>query len=171
MHPLLRRSVLVLVVPLAGLVQTGCGSEIGDSCSISTDCSNSGDRICDTLSFEGYCTVFGCDSDTCPEESECVRFFAGVSTNLPCDPATEDLPGAGGTDDCSLDELCSLSENCVPRSAEIRYCMRLCDSHDDCRDGYECRDEELMRTHGGEPVPPAGETVLDNLRPFCGEAP
>jgi hypothetical protein len=167
-HALLIRSVMCLAVGLVSAAgAAGCGSEIGDACSLSSDCSNSGDRICDTLSEGGYCTVFGCDHDTCPEESECVRFFAGVATNLPCDPATEDV----STDDCSADELCSLTENCVPRSAEIRYCMRLCDTQDDCREGYECRTEDLMREHGGEPVPPPGESVLDNIAAFCAEAP
>ena len=78
---------------------------------------------------------------------------------------------SGTSDDCSLDELCSLAGNCVPRSSEIRFCMRKCDADDDCRDGYECRDLALMEAHGGEPVPPAGEAVADDPQPFCASAP
>lgn len=127
---------------------SGCGQEIGDECVISSDCSPNGDRQCDTSSKGGYCTVQGCDFDTCPDEAVCVRFFNGSFANKPCDPGTEDL----GADACSLDELCSIAGNCVPRSSEVRFCMRTCESGGDCRDGYECRDVELMKLHGGQPV-------------------
>jgi hypothetical protein len=162
------------------LLSAGCGHEIGDSCVVSADCGNDIGRVCDPLSLDGYCTQVGCDFDTCPEEATCIRFVAGVSTNLPCDPATEDLiveqngvqtrpPNA--TDDCVSDEFCTLTGNCVPRSAEVRYCMKSCGSNGDCRDGYECRDRELMELHGGEPVPPPGVNLLDYIHPFCGQAP
>src|SRR4051812_14467501 len=66
----------------------GCGKEIGDKCVISSDCSPNGDRICDTSSREGYCTIQGCDVTTCPDEASCIRFFTGSFTNLEC--ATQD---------------------------------------------------------------------------------
>ena len=118
---------LILCV-FAGLAAAGCGSEIGDSCLVSTDCDPSGERTCIEQSRDGYCTILGCDYDTCPDEAVCVRFFAGEFANKTCDPVTED----DGTDDCSLDELCTISGHCVPRSAEQRFCMRKCDG--DCRD-------------------------------------
>lgn len=145
----------------------GCGSEIGDSCSIASDCASDGTRTCDTAQSGGYCTIFGCDFDTCPDEGVCIRFFAIGSTGLPCDPTTEDI----STDDCLPEELCSLKGDCVPRAAEIRYCMRACEGSGDCRDGYECRGEALMREHGGEPVPAPGESVVDSITPFCAEQP
>ena len=88
-------------------------------------------------------------------------------------------------DCCSLDELCSIEgavdpiqSHCVPRSSEIRYCMRTCDSDGDCRDGYECRDLAKMKAHGGEPVlapsltPGAPRPVVDENSPkFCAAAP
>jgi hypothetical protein len=141
------------------LLLFGCGKEIGDECINSIDCSPNGDRLCiDPAVNGGYCTIQGCDVDSCPEESVCVRFFSGGFANRPCD----------GAEDCSLDELCSLG-TCVARSSESRFCMRKCESGD-CRDGYECRVEALMKAHGGEPVP--GSPLQDgNPQPFCATAP
>jgi len=137
----------------------GCGKEIGDSCIVSSDCDPNGTRVCDVSQKEGYCTIMGCDYSTCPEESACIRFFSGSFANKSCD------------DGCSLDELCDLNNHCVPRSAESRYCMRTCDSNDDCRDGYECRDLAKMKSHGGEPVLEGGAQVDDSSPKFCAIAP
>jgi hypothetical protein len=162
------RSMTALFALLVGAVTAACGDEIGDECTLSSDCSNRGDRICDINSPGGYCTIIGCDYDTCPEESVCVRFFSIAETNRACDPRTEDIED--GSNDCTADEICTLRETCVPRNAELRYCMRTCGGNDDCRDGYECRDEELMRENGGEPVPPPGEALADDLTSFCAAA-
>lgn len=155
---------IVLAFSLASLA--ACGNQIGDSCSLSSDCSPQGDRICDVSSPGGYCTIFGCDHDSCPGGAVCVRFFS-AETDMPCDPETEDL----GTDDCTMDEICTLSGYCVPRTAEMRFCMKKCKGDGDCRQDYECRDRELMVEHGGEPVPPPGETVTDDPQSFCAVAP
>ncbi len=162
---------LLLLCCLGSLGGLGCGKEIGDECFSGADCSPNGDRQCDSSSKEGYCTVQGCDFSTCPEEAVCVRFFTGSFGNKPCDPATEDLGGEGSTNACSFDELCALVGNCVPRSAEIRYCMRKCGSDGDCRDGYECRDEAEMKAHGGEPVLDPARTGAVDLPKFCAGAP
>lgn len=159
--------VLRLGLVCLALFAAACGEEIGDACSLSSDCSPQGDRICDVASPGGYCTVFGCDVGTCPEEAVCVRFFPTVDSNRPCDPATED----NGTDACTADEVCTLAGACALRSAEVRYCMRTCGSQDDCRDDYECRDVELMRAHGGEPVPEPGEVRGQDVTNFCAVAP
>lgn len=45
----------------------GCKQHIGDQCAGSTDCSVTGERQCDLAQPGGYCTVFSCDPDTCPE--------------------------------------------------------------------------------------------------------
>jgi hypothetical protein len=160
------RSTAALLVLLAS---AACGDEIGDECSLSSDCSTQGDRICDITSPGGYCTVLGCDVDTCPEESVCVRFYSVADSNRQCDPRAEDV--VAGNNQCTADELCTLSGTCVPRTAEVRFCMRKCGSNGDCRDNYECRDEALMRDHGGEPVPRPGEAVSDDPQPFCAAAP
>jgi hypothetical protein len=167
--PQLRATFTLLVLLGTAASQLGCGDEIGDECSLSTDCSSQGDRICDISSPNGYCTIIGCDHDTCPEESICVRFFSVSSSNRACDPRLEDVDPEQNM--CTADEFCTLSGTCVPRTAEIRYCMKTCGGNGDCRDGYECRDEELMQEHGGEPVPPPGEAVSQDPQPFCAAAP
>ena len=55
-------------------MMVGCAPGIGDSCSVSADCSVNGDRICDTAQPNGYCTVRGCDPDTCPDSALCVEW-------------------------------------------------------------------------------------------------
>lgn len=154
---------LVLVAMLAA----GCGKQIGDACIVSSDCDPNGQRMCDTSQKEGYCTIQGCDYDTCPQEAACIRFFTGQFDNKTCDPTTEDKT----TDNCSLDELCDLEGHCVARSSELRYCMLKCSSNGDCRDGYECRDLTLMKEHGGEPVLAPGVPVDEHAPKFCAAKP
>jgi hypothetical protein len=165
----------------------GCGKEIGDDCLLSSDCSPDGDRVCviDMSTNSGYCTIQGCDFDTCPDESVCVRFFTGSFGNRECNRLTEDDGSDSQTDDCSFDELCSLTPDecttkgydaadcgrCVPRSAESRFCMKTCDSDGDCRDDYQCRDLEDMKANGGEPVLPPGQKVDERSPKFCAAAP
>jgi len=154
------RLSLVCVVVFAA----GCGQQIGDSCIVSSDCAIDGSRVCDTSTgqTDGYCTIAGCDYDTCPEEAVCVRFFSGGFTNKPC----------GTQADCSLDELCSIESVCVPRSAETRFCMKKCSQASDCRDHYECRDFASMIVHGGEPVVAPGDVVnASTAQAFCASAP
>jgi hypothetical protein len=155
---------------VAGGLLTACGKEIGDSCIVSTDCGADINLVCDQASLDGYCTIPGCDFGTCPDEAVCVRFYTASFANLPCDPATEDLGGAASPNACGLDEVCTLNGQCVPSSSETRFCMKTCGDSGDCRDGYECRDEALMRAHGGEPVPPPGQR-LASFDAFCAEAP
>lgn len=56
------------------VVLAGCQPEIGDSCSNSIDCSANNTRICDTASEKGYCTIRGCDPDSCPGGALCVEW-------------------------------------------------------------------------------------------------
>jgi hypothetical protein len=148
------------------LLVAACGKEIGDACVVSSDCDPNGERQCDVSSKGGYCTIQGCDFDTCPHESTCVRFFTGAFSNRPCDPTAPN-----DTNGCSLDELCSLVGECVPRSSEVRFCMKKCGGSGDCRDGYECRDLNLMIQHGGEPVLTPGTPITEQTAPkFCAPA-
>ena len=149
------------------LLLGACGEEIGDSCNLSTDCSSNGQRICDTNSPGGCCTIIGCDVGTCPGEAVCVRFFPVTTTNRVCDPAAEDRT----ENFCTSDEVCTFSGTCAPRNSEVRFCMRKCGSDGDCRGEYECRDDELKREHGGESVPEAGEPVGSNTLGFCAAEP
>jgi hypothetical protein len=158
---------LPCIIVLGAAAAVACGHEIGDECTISSECSPQGDRICDSSQRGGYCTIIGCDYDTCPEEAVCVRFFPAGNATILCEHVTEDVE----SDACTPDEICTLAGYCAPRAAEVRYCMRACSDGGDCRDEYECRDEELMIAHGGEPVPPPGEAVADDPQPFCATAP
>jgi len=184
-----RLVTLVLLVAALG----ACGKQIGDACNFGQDCSPNGDRSCDPnpTSPGGYCTVIGCDYSTCPGEAVCVQFYTGTFSNRPCDgtlendecqsgreavpavpemngmPATPEIPGYAG----SLDEVCALSGYCVARSSEVRYCMLKCDSDGDCRDGYECRDIERMKEHGGQPVLAPGVEITESSPKFCAARP
>jgi hypothetical protein len=107
--------------PIAGLIVSwglalGCRPQIGDDCVTAQDCSAQGDRLCDTSQPEGYCTVFGCDPDACPDGSVCVGF------GLELDPACE----VSGTD---------------PRWKRFQrtFCLATCEEDADCREGYQCR--------------------------------
>ena len=149
------------------LAASACGKEIGDACVASSDCDPNGARQCDTVDKEGYCTIQGCDYDTCPGEAACVSFFTGSFANRPCNPATENST----SDQCNLDELCALEGHCVARSSELRFCMKKCDSDTDCRDGYECRDIAKMIADGGQPVLAPGLQVDASSPKFCAPAP
>ncbi len=69
-----RELVLVAATALVVLLGIGCKPQIGDSCKLSTDCSVTGDRLCDTSQPDGYCTIFNCEPDSCPGSSTCVEF-------------------------------------------------------------------------------------------------
>jgi hypothetical protein len=181
--PMGSRHVVLALAGLAvvGALLGGCGKEIGDACTLSTDCSPNGDRVCQCWncsgvdptgdSQNGYCTIQGCDFGTCPDEAVCVSFFTGGFENPIGKMCGPDVAPAQQVT-CSLDELCSLAGNCVPRSSELRYCMAKCDSDGDCRDGYECRDLTRMMEHGGEPVPELGKSLdPNNLQKFCAAKP
>jgi hypothetical protein len=146
------RCALVLAF---AILAAACGSKIGDSCAVGSDCSQEGGRICDRSQPDGYCTVANCDVGTCPEESECVQFFASVRDTT-CATAA----------DCSLDQVCTVGGYCADRATESRFCMLRCGSQGDCRDGYECRNLERMGQHGGQPVAREGQEVSE-LPFFC----
>jgi hypothetical protein len=154
-----RLACLLLATFAAAL--TACGNKIGDECSINTDCSAENTRFCETSWPGGYCTVLGCDKGSCPEESDCIQFFSVINqdktcaTNADCDP---------------VDEVCTIGGLCAARSSESRACMLRCGGGDDCREGYECRDVDLMKKHGGQPLLEAGQSFEAEARAFCAAA-
>jgi hypothetical protein len=109
------------VASLACLV--GCTPAIGDRCTLSTDCSIQGNRVCDTSQPNGYCTVFSCSANSCPDNSACIEFGASV-------------PG------CPYDDYGAPSR--VGRS----ICMRTCVVNSDCRssEGYVCTRPDPTQT-------------------------
>lgn len=108
----LRSPALIAAATLLALFAFGCSPKIGDDCNSSTDCSLRGDRLCDSTQPGGYCTVFNCEPDGCPEEAQCVAFQA------------------------SLDPVC-VDPQQYPRFRRS-FCMKRCENDGDCRDGYDC---------------------------------
>jgi hypothetical protein len=98
-------------------VAAGCKPKVGDDCRISTDCSAAADRLCDITAPGGYCTVYNCEPNSCPEdESLCVEFGAQRSPIAKCVDKQSPSPYARA------------------------FCMATCDKDSDCRDGYSCED-------------------------------
>jgi hypothetical protein len=107
-----------LVLPMLLVLLAACRPEIGDECVSSIDCSSQGDRLCDTSQPEGYCTIFSCEPDNCPEDdSVCVGF------GLVLAPTCDTKEGA--------------ADPRWPRF-ERTFCMAPCEEDDDCRVGYQC---------------------------------
>jgi len=107
-----------------GLALGACKPGIGDACTTSTDCSQSGDRLCDISQPNGYCTIFNCEpagtnaASKCPDDSACIAFAAEPS------PLEECANALGAT------------------PYQRTFCLRKCDRNSDCRDGYVCKDPE-----------------------------
>jgi hypothetical protein len=98
-------------------IAAGCKPKIGDDCRISRDCSAAADRLCDTTSPGGYCTIYNCEPGTCPDdESLCVEFGAQRSTVSKCVDLQSPSPYARA------------------------FCMATCEDDGDCRSGYSCED-------------------------------
>lgn len=117
-RPLMPRLHEKLMLPALLLaLAAGCKPKIGDDCQLSTDCSAAGDRLCDITAPGGYCTVYNCEPNACPEdESLCVQFAARRSPIAACDDLQSPSPYAR------------------------TFCMATCESDADCREGYECAD-------------------------------
>ena len=114
LHPSLLASTALLA--LAALA--ACTPEIGDKCTLSTDCSIRQDRVCDTSQPNGYCTK-NCGGNGCPDKAACVLYNTS-------------LPG------CGFDDRAGPGGSRVARS----FCSARCFSNEDCRteEGYICAD-------------------------------
>ncbi len=115
---------------LLTLLAPACGSQIGDSCTTNVDCAQDATRDCDLSQPGGYCTVNGCDEQSCPSEAVCIRIFPYEDPGSACQQDS----------DCTSAGLCLPEGFCVPRASERRYCERKCGSNGDCRGGYVCRE-------------------------------
>ena len=126
------RLCLLLALATAALSASACKPEIGDECKLSTDCSITGDRLCDTSQPDGYCTIFNCTAGSCPDEAICVSFHAADPSKRPDDRFGESR-------------------------FERRFCVRACDANSDCRSGYVCVDPATGGREGrieeGDPHP------------------
>jgi uncharacterized membrane protein YgcG len=116
---------LWLILALAA-VAAGCKPKIGEDCRISTDCSATGDRLCDITAPGGYCTVFNCEPGSCPEdESLCVQFGAKRTDAKVDDPDSS---------------LAACTDAQTPSPYARSFCMATCKKNGDCRSGYVCED-------------------------------
>ncbi|MCK6569871.1 hypothetical protein L6V77_02050 [Myxococcota bacterium] len=82
------------------------------------------------LGTSGACSTEigdGCTSDAeCGEGRVCDRASrAGYCTVSPCGPNS-----------CPENSICVRFEN------DVTYCMGVCESHEDCRKGYTCTDDD-----------------------------
>ena len=119
-----RLFVPVFVVTVAAL-SFGCAPKIGDECETSVDCSQGGERLCDITQPGGYCTVFNCEPDSCPDDSVCIAFAAQPSAHPACQIS---------------DGLSRFSRS---------FCMASCSSNSDCRSGYQCLDVSVENNDWG----------------------
>ncbi len=160
--PVIRRrlALVVLVVLLPA-----CGAQIGDSCTTNVDCAQDGTRDCDLSQPGGYCTVNGCDEQSCPSEAVCIRIFPYESLSQPCQQDS----------DCTSAGICLPEGLCAPRAAERRYCELRCGSNGDCRSGYVCREAGIEGYSSG--VSTYGSIALvananqSTVVKFCAPAP
>jgi hypothetical protein len=122
-------------IAVACLVLFACTPAIGDHCALSSDCSIQGNRTCDTSQPGGYCTIFGCSANSCPDNAACVVYGAGV-------------PG------------CPYDDYQAPSRTGRAMCLKTCGSDSDCRqgDGYYCAPLPQPPWKVGPPW----TTVLDN---------
>lgn len=131
--------ILLVLAALGGLC--ACQPEIGDECSNASDCSVQEQRTCDTTYPGGYCTVLGCDADTCPEEAACVAFQSVLSIAPEC-----------------------ASFQARPR-LQRTVCMKTCSRNGDCRSGYECVDLSRRNPWGATVVDPGASGKVCALPP------
>ena len=93
---------------LAGIV-IGCAPAVGDDCETSGECPVG--AICDVTAPGGYCTLEGCDSESCPDGSVCVEFNAEESFCLKyCEGDNECRSGYVCRDDVGTAGFCYVSE-------------------------------------------------------------
>lgn len=109
----MRRATILLPALLALLALVGCKMNIGDGCGNSTDCSVTGERQCDLTQPGGYCTIFSCDADTCPEGA-CVewRFIPSRTAETWC------MRTCGSTGDCDRREYSCVSPAHITQSGQ-----------------------------------------------------
>jgi hypothetical protein len=101
-------------IVLFALSAAACTPKIGDKCVLSTDCSQQGDRQCDTSMPDGYCTVYNCGPNGCPDYAACYLFHPEV-------------------------QGCDYNDR-EPSRTSKSFCMAGCKTSSDCREGYVCAD-------------------------------
>jgi hypothetical protein len=137
MRPLLSNAALAALALALSLGAAGCRPDIGESCSNSIECSSQGDRICDTSLPSGYCTIYNCEADGCPDESTCVAFARSE------DPYADACPAQGWA------------------RFERTFCLGSCSNDGDCRGGYLCARPGRLNEKNTEVLKDYGARILD----------
>ena len=101
-----RHLAILLFFVLSLTAAEGCQKSIGDTCTLSTDCSVQGDRTCDISMPNGYCTVTPCDPGTCPDSADCVQFDANNARLA----RTYCMSGCSEDSDCRSGYHCALPD-------------------------------------------------------------
>ena len=135
-----RDSSAFFVLGLSALLAVACQPKIGDSCTTSTNCSATGDRLCDITEPGGYCTIFNCEPGSCPEEAACINF------------GTEISPVSG----------CATGDGTSPY--QRAFCLFRCSSDSDCRAGYACVDLAQPNRFNAEVAEYSGGTKVCIVR-------
>jgi hypothetical protein len=114
-------------------------SPVGGPCKKSADCAGGEGKGCLPATYldgsagwpGGYCTVFGCETGSCPEGSECFQMS----------------DGAGGVETLCL-AACTKKADCNAGYAcpEFGACVPACTSDADCGDGEECTPDGTCET-------------------------
>ncbi len=78
---LARLKALVVIVGFAAI--SACVPKIGDKCRSSGECDR--DQVCDTTITGGYCTIFDCEENSCPNDAVCVDFGDTTACMRRCD--------------------------------------------------------------------------------------
>lgn len=92
---MLRLSWKLLASLLLLILTVGCAPELGDACKNHRDCAGVEARSCDTSSPGGYCTIFDCERNDCPDESVCVNFGEVTACMKRCDKRSCDRQDEG----------------------------------------------------------------------------
>jgi hypothetical protein len=132
----MRRATILL---LASLAVAGCKDHIGDSCGNSTDCSVTGERQCDQAQPGGYCTVFSCDPDTCPEGA-CVewRFLPSRTAETWCMKTCDDTGNCRVEYSCVFPDQITMSGGFAPEVPVDERVARIIDLESDKAEAKIC---------------------------------
>lgn len=93
------------------MIFAACAPTIGDACEDALQCSVNADRECDLTQPLGYCTLRGCDPDTCPDSAICVEW----RYDLPRSSETWCMAQCKNDGDCRADDGYACMSESDPR--------------------------------------------------------
>ncbi|MFT4702935.1 MAG: hypothetical protein ACI81R_000623 [Bradymonadia bacterium] len=94
-----RHLTLLLLCAFMLVGTSACNAKIGDACINELECGNG--QTCDVSVSRGYCTIFNCAADDCPDEAVCVDFDVTTACMLRCNNNNDCR--SRGTFECRFD--------------------------------------------------------------------